>query len=205
MGVLEGTRIPLALSAPGDLGVPSPLHDLHVSPEPIERPEPAEPRPRSAGTGFKIQPQEQTNWCWAALTTIIARFYDSSSTESQCNVVNREFGRSDCCNDPARSDDKQCNQGGYPESSLPKTGNLRRHSFSPTPFTGVQDEVIAGQPLGVRINWSGGGAHALSIAAYSRPNWIYTQDPWFESTWWNYVSFKSNKDGNWTESYFTQS
>src|SRR5437762_816700 len=70
---------------------------------------------------FQMQPQDQTFWCWSALTVSVSRFFNAASAWTQCTLVNDQFGQTTCCVDgrtPA------CNQGWYPELSLPRTGNL---------------------------------------------------------------------------------
>ena len=44
---------------------------------------------------FTMQQQEQTNWCWAAASTSVSHFYDSSSAWTQCKVANTQLGRMD--------------------------------------------------------------------------------------------------------------
>jgi hypothetical protein len=36
---------------------------------------------------FTMQHQQQTNWCWAAVSTSVALFYDPVSTWTQCAVA----------------------------------------------------------------------------------------------------------------------
>ncbi len=41
--------------------------------------------------------KRESNWCWAAVSTGIAHYYNSASTVTQCRVVNAQIGRTDCC------------------------------------------------------------------------------------------------------------
>ncbi|KAB2835746.1 MAG: hypothetical protein F9K48_03600, partial [Candidatus Brocadia sp.] len=54
-----------------------------------------------------LRPQQTNNWCWAAVTQMLAQHVGNSVT--QCDLANHRFGRTDCCN----------NQN--PESDCPKT------------------------------------------------------------------------------------
>src|SRR3954447_18371272 len=47
-------------------------------------------------TGFAMQPQEQTEWCWAAVSTSVAVFFGSGSW-TQCQVASGELHPIDCC------------------------------------------------------------------------------------------------------------
>jgi hypothetical protein len=40
---------------------------------------------------FTVHHQEQTNWCWAAVATSTAGFYESTSRWTQCEMVNAEL------------------------------------------------------------------------------------------------------------------
>ena len=46
---------------------------------------------------FVIEPQLQTNWCWAAVSKSVSWFYDQSSPWTQCRVANAALPRTDCC------------------------------------------------------------------------------------------------------------
>ena len=50
---------------------------------------------------FTVPAQTESNWCWAAVSTGVAHYYDNASTVTQCQVVNAQTGRTDCCTNPA--------------------------------------------------------------------------------------------------------
>ena len=41
---------------------------------------------------FQVQAQLESEWCWAAVSTSIAHYYNPSSSVTQCQVVNQQLG-----------------------------------------------------------------------------------------------------------------
>jgi hypothetical protein len=153
---------------------------------------------------FAMQHQQQTNWCWAAVSTSVALFYDPASTWTQCLVANGELGRNDCCGDGASG---PCNVYGFLASSLTRVGHLDHSVGSSSTFAQVQTEIDAGRPLCARTAWSGGGAHFLAIIGYRiLDQMLAVDDPWYGKSDVSYTTFSSSYQGSgsWTHSYFTQ-
>jgi hypothetical protein len=154
---------------------------------------------------FVMEPQQQTNWCWSALTVSVSRFYDPSSMWTQCLLANNQLGQSTCC---ANGGSAQCNRGWYPERSLPTTGNLARHELAAAPFQGVDAEIDGGRPIGVRVDWAGGGAHAIAISGYleGTVNFVAVADPWYGASDVAFSVFQGTYQGSgtWTETYYTR-
>src|SRR5262245_55532768 len=154
---------------------------------------------------FSMQHQQQTNWCWAAVSTSVALFYNPASTWTQCAVANGELGRNDCCGTGASG---PCNVYGFLGSSLTRVGHLDHQTGSTSTFAQVQSEVNGGRPLCVRTAWSGGGAHFLAIIGYRiLSNILAVDDPWYGKSDVSYSTFLTayQGTGSWTHSYFTQS
>src|SRR5262245_50136888 len=112
---------------------------------------------------FAMQHQQQTQWCWAAVSTSVSLYYDPSSTWTQCTVVNAELGQTTCCNNGSSA---ACNQPWYLDLALTRTGNLTAVTGGTTTFAGIRSEIDAGRLLGVRIGWSGGGGHFVVLEGY---------------------------------------
>src|SRR5204863_1759343 len=70
---------------------------------------------------FSMQHQQQTNWCWAAVSTSVALFFNPSSGWTQCAVANGELNRNDCCGAGASG---PCNVYGYLDTALTRVGHL---------------------------------------------------------------------------------
>src|SRR5262249_28827267 len=57
---------------------------------------------------FEMQQQLQSNWCWAAVASSVAKHYDQTSGWPQCEIANQELGQT-CC----------CTNGGSPDCDKP--------------------------------------------------------------------------------------
>src|SRR3954447_9987521 len=109
---------------------------------------------------FVMQPQQQSEWCWAATSVSVSHFYSETSTWSQCLVANEELGRSDCCTNGGN-----CNEPWYLNRALARTRNFVSFGGAGN-FEDVCREVKAGHPLGCRIEWQGGSGHFLVLAGW---------------------------------------
>lgn len=156
---------------------------------------------------FTMQHQQQTQWCWAAVSTSVSLYYDPSSTWTQCTVANAELGQTTCCQNGSSA---ACNVPWYLNSALQRVGNLNAFSNGATSFTGVRTEVDGGRPLGVRIGWSGGGGHFAVVEGYKPgpgEQRVAIDDPWYGASDLTYATFVSSYQGtgSWTHSYTTVS
>lgn len=92
---------------------------------------------------FVMEPQMQTEWCWAAVAVSVARFYQPTNTIEQCQVVNGELGRDDCCGGGVFTG---CNIPYTLDTALGQVGHLSRPiERDPTPFQEVEAEIVNGR------------------------------------------------------------
>lgn len=108
--------------------------------------------------------QEQSNWCWAASTQVVA-LHNGVGSLSQCNMASRWVANTSdgyCCN-AANAQSSYCNRGGVPETTLGFYGILDRQSSYPLPQADIVSEVRGGYPLIITVMWPQGGGHALTI------------------------------------------
>jgi hypothetical protein len=150
---------------------------------------------------FVMQPQQQTQWCWAAVAASVSAFFNPSTTWMQCDIVNAEFGRTDCCANGSSAD---CNKPWYIDQGLQRTGNFRSKSTGAGTMTDVSQDVDISRPLCVRIGWSGGGGHAVAIDGYHRGlNMVAIDDPWYGASDVSLATFRTayQGSGSWTHSY----
>jgi hypothetical protein len=156
---------------------------------------------------FTMQHQQQTEWCWAANATTVALFYNPASSWTQCTLVNAEFGRNDCCTNPASA---SCNQPWYLDRALTKVGHLARAFAGPTGVGDIVNQFAQNRPLGVEITWSGGGGHAPALTCYWRiihtAFLVHVEDPWYGPSLYQYKAFCTSYQGSgsWSYSYMTQ-
>jgi hypothetical protein len=156
---------------------------------------------------FVMQHQQQTEWCWAALTASVSCYYNGSSSWTQCRLVNAELNQAGCC---VHGGSSQCNNPWYPEQSLTRTGNLDRMDGAAASFDQVDTEIDAGRPLGVRIAWAGGGGHAVAVAGYLQGtggNHLAIADPWYGASDVLEDTFRMayQGTGSWNATYVTRS
>lgn len=100
-----------------------------------------------------IQRQEKSEWCWAATSVSVDRFFRPDSTHTQCDIASLALGLHCCDNGkPAQSD--ACN-GPHPLN--PVLGQLHLLAadpiLKPLTFDRVQQEIDAGRPICVLIKW----------------------------------------------------
>ena len=155
---------------------------------------------------FAMQPQEQSNWCWSAVSVSVAQFYNAATPWSQqCNLASQELTQV-CC--PAGTNSAVCDIPWYLDRA-------RNHGW-PFQYLGRRSAGDAGhsgrdqrQPtLGVRIGWSGGGGHFVVLCDYSSTtagNFITVDDPFFAQSTLALSVFQSSYQGSgsWTDTYWT--
>src|SRR4051812_27451016 len=82
-------------------------------------------------TGFTMQHQQQTQWCWSATSVSTSHFYNSASAWTQCSLVNSALGQTSCCVDGSTS---TCNQPNVLTTPLSLTGNLATYQAGTISF-----------------------------------------------------------------------
>jgi len=156
---------------------------------------------------FTVPRQQQTNWCWAAVTLGVETFFNSATTETQCSIANKALGRADCC--PSRQGNP-CDQTWYLEDVLGKTGHLASPPSGPADFRDIQNQIALKRPLCCRIGWPGDGGHFVAIRGWTVGNsgtqYVDVQDPFYDSCPQSFSVFCSSyqHSGSWTDSYLTQ-
>ncbi len=112
---------------------------------------------------FPIEPQEQNDWCWAAVSNSTDHYYDPRSSLAQCKIVKQVLAATtDCCGSPGA-----CNQPEKLQTALTRIGRLNRLIVGPSDFTLIKSEIDQKRPVCVRIQWFGAGAHFVVISGYT--------------------------------------
>lgn len=151
--------------------------------------------------------QEQTNWCWAAVSTAVDHYYNSSSPNTQCSVANGTLGRNDCCGVGASG---PCNIPYFLNQALSNVGHLDFFTGSPYSFDKVVSEISSARPLCIRIGWAGGGGHFLAVYGYFAL-FVFSErltlaDPIYGVQTVNYTALFNDSyqgSGTWTHTYET--
>jgi hypothetical protein len=151
---------------------------------------------------FTMQPQPQTQWCWAAVSTSVNLYYHPASGQTQCAVANAALGQSTCCQDGSTS---QCNQPWFLDQALQIVGSLNAWSPGKAAFANVKKEIDNCRPLCLRIGWNGGGGHFVAVYGYWI-NKVNIGDPWYGNSVVTYGSFPGTYQGggSGTDSYTTK-
>jgi hypothetical protein len=153
---------------------------------------------------FIMQQQQQSNWCWAAVSASVSQFYEQNSAWTQCAVANTQLGRSDCCGTGASG---PCNVYGYLDKGLQEVGHLDHWQGGTTPFATLSNEIMAARPLGIRVAWSGGGAHFIAAVGADNSDLVLVADPGSGSrAIVDYTTLETSYEGSgtWTDSFFTK-
>lgn len=139
---------------------------------------------------FSIDSQECSEWCWAAVTSAIGRFYqDAACPKLQCGVVNEVLmlGQ-DCCTDCDCKNDPfdACNQ---PQNLGVSLGayHLGRDGINGVAglnFSDIQSEIDSVHPIAVSItlNDPAASGHAVVIYGYADDEKIMIADPMHADT-----------------------
>src|SRR5471032_628587 len=153
----------------------------------------------SASLNFNMQPQTQSNWCWAAVSSSVGNYYGTGSW-TQCGVANAELGRNSCCNQPG-----PCNVYGYLDSALQTTRSFNGMNQGSLQLSAIENQINMGRPVGLRCAWYGGGAHFLTIYG-TNGNYLQIADSIYGYSTRALNSFPGsyNGGGNWTNTYFTR-
>jgi hypothetical protein len=138
---------------------------------------------------FAMQPQQQSNWCWAAVTASINAFLDDPTPPMEQGAVATELLESqgisspNCSTTPCPS---VCNQPEALNAALAIAGNLRQNGYLPCSyltFDCLQNWINEQLPVAARITWfgNGNGAHFIALTGCktlpSGQQQVYVQDP----------------------------
>ncbi|WP_296307298.1 papain-like cysteine protease family protein [Pseudomonas sp.] len=153
---------------------------------------------------FPIQRQLQGQWCWAAVAASVSRYYRPGTTWTQCSVADRQWGRTDCCGTGATG---ACNNPSILQTALTNVGHLNRQTAVQESLQTVENEVVAGRPLCIRIAWAGGGGHFVVASGIEDEDFVWVSDPGGGTT--ALVAYDTLRSayagsGSWTHSYFTR-
>jgi hypothetical protein len=203
MGVLEDTRIPVAVepqeedseaSSEGD-GLSAVISRAEAA---IQFVFP----PKTKCLDFDVQAQQQSNWCWLAVATSVDRFFQSSSTLTQCQLANTMLGETTCC---ANGSTSQCNQPGGTDDALTQVGHFQSNTQGSISWFSLRMEIgLFQDPIVVRIKWgSAAVGHAVILSGYftdsDGEHWLLVKDPSGGTTaLWTYDEFRTAYKGNGT-------
>ena len=163
------------------------------------------PKPRWRRVRLTMEPQLQSEWCWAACSTSVSHFYDAASTWTQCDVVNAELAQTGCCENGSSG---ACNQPWYLDRALRRTNHFDNRRKGPASISELRSQLDAGRPVGARIGWAGGGGHFVAISGCldDATGVLEVRDPIYGTSEISMANFRSSYQGSgsWTHTYYTR-
>lgn len=108
---------------------------------------------------FRGQPQQRTNWCWAAGTTSVEHFYHTNSQWTQCQLATEEYARRgnqvQCCPPPPMpgAGGDLGNQGSWPDRPMDIVGLAYQRFGNALTTAETKVQMAQGRPIVVDIHW----------------------------------------------------
>jgi len=161
---------------------------------------------------FDLQPQEKTNWCWAAVTASLNKFFANGYPIRQDQVVN------DCREDLEDIEVKGDNQTLVITKALDTMDLRSMRCYYAISLDEIRRQMQLGLPVPIHIEWKGGGGHYVVITGVGPPHpkgdshtWLRVADPNVtdearETTVPRYITYNALKtryrgNGEWTHTY----
>lgn len=132
--------------------------------------------PDNESLSAPLHAQETNMWCWAASGQMVMNYLGGAVV--QCDEANKEFGRSDCCNNPTPG---ACVQGGWPQ---PDKYGFTANTTSDAALTWeqVKSQIYCQKkPFAFAWHWTGGGGHMMVGFGYSTAGankYVEVNNPW---------------------------
>jgi hypothetical protein len=153
---------------------------------------------------FEVQTQEQSFWCWAAVSSSVDAFFAGTRRFAQCEVAQRLSG-TECCN-RQNAGSPVCNRARNLDDAFANIGRDVDFVETPLSFVRVKGEIDAGRPVCARIVWRKGGAHFVAIFGYRESKrgrqFVLVSDPLFADSIVRYQTFLTDYQmiGEWAQS-----
>lgn len=155
---------------------------------------------------FQMQQQTQSQWCWAATSVSVDRFYNPASTWTQCAMANAQKNQTNCCGTGASG--ATCNSPDVLQQPLARVGRFASMQSNSVTYATVRDQVLRGRPLCIRVRWGAGpAAHFVAATGCDEGRFVLVSDCGSGTTSLvAYDTLRTAYNGSvvWTHSYFTQ-
>ena len=156
---------------------------------------------------FTMQQQSESNWCWAAVATSVGLFF-KTGTWTQCEIVDANLGRTDCCASPSSA---PCNRGYSLPGPLRSVSCYGGYQSGAANTSQISQQIDDGNPVCLRILWGQGPyAHFVAIIGYNDQSSsdfkVQIADSIFKYSWVSYADFPTHyhSGGTWTGTYWTK-
>ena len=163
--------------------------------------------------------QEQAYWCWAAVTLAVTQYYAKVTGQEapalrQCDIVNADLAREDCCDGECARDPQRCNRVNVIYNALTRVGHYADCKARGKPeLSAPRLEIDEGRPLVILIKWKSNAGHFAALYGYDESAGesiddalLHVADPWYGPTIVTYGSFPETYQvgGTWSWSYWTK-
>ena len=153
-------------------------------------------------TDVKLVFQEQTQWCWAACTAMIAQFLGIEDIK-QCELANFLHEQTKCCQKPSWS---KCNRPCATEKIMPVYAHLGVTGLGPDlPLAEatLRDELQSGRPVEVGFLWFNDGGHVVIVYGFTAKGYFNVHDPWIGTGFATYEFLRNayHNGGRWDLSF----
>jgi hypothetical protein len=158
--------------------------------------------PPYVGTSFTMETQQESEWCWAAVSASVDHYFQPGSYSTQCAIASQVIP-GDACAQPDVYDEPEQLQ-----DALDVVGRLRGVTW-PLTFEQLQAEINANRPVCIRIAWDQGGAHFVALTGYqvlsSGVRTVDVADPFYAASTEDFDMFPAyyHGGGTWTASFLT--
>ena len=157
----------------------------------------------SRAVPLKVQRQQKSEWCWAAVSVSVDRFFRPDSTHTQCDIAGSVLNL-ECCNGARQAESDSCNQ---PHPIHPVLGRFHLLAaepiVKPLTFHQVRAEIDAGRPVCVLIKWLDSQGqrtdrgHFIALSGYrvtpAQKQFVSITDPMYGSS---EIAFTQFTDAN---------
>ncbi|HXS98815.1 MAG TPA: papain-like cysteine protease family protein [Candidatus Limnocylindrales bacterium] len=158
-----------------------------------------------ANLTLRVERQMMSEWCWAAVSVSVDRFFRPDSTHTQCEIAGLVLKKI-CCPGQLNVQTDACNVPGFLGSVFGKLHLLEGDpGDKPLPFADIQKEIDGGRPVCVLIKWlesdgkPGTRGHFIVIQGYTvtpaQKQFVSIGDPLYGSSSLEYGQFADPKGG----------
>lgn len=127
---------------------------------------------------FEVQEQQELNWCWAAVTSSVHRYFTPHPPLGQCQIATATLG-GNCCVQPVPDD---LNSPHSLEDVLINFGAHAVLEHNPLSFQDLKKQIDNSLPVCAYIQWPGGPdrGHFVVLIGYGLTGgveWVDVADP----------------------------
>lgn len=163
------------------------------------------PASTTRGVALKVPRQERSEWCWAAVSVGVDRFFRPDSTHCQCEIASSTLSLQ-CCDGTQPAASNKCNTPHALNPVLGRYGLLAAAPIvKPLSFDQVCTEIDAGRPVCALIRWLDNQGqvtprgHFIALNGYrvtpAQKQFVSITDPMYGSSEVDFGQFSSDKGG----------